>query len=104
MPKPSNRSTRRLATLLVAALLLAPLFDLHSHAADQDTSPTDVYQECAICVLLASAATDDVLPAQPFVDALAGGKVPAPACVPSVSCKRPVHASYLSRAPPITLH
>lgn len=103
MLKQNNTSMRRLATLLVVGLLLSPLFDLHSHAADQDMSPADVYQDCAICVLLASAAADNALPSQSFAVAGVVGKAPVPACTRRVGCKRPAHVSYLSRAPPVIL-
>jgi hypothetical protein len=103
MSRQSNRLTRRLVTLLVAALLLSPLLDLHSHPAEQDTSLADVYADCAICMLLASATVDDALPSQPFADTRPGDKAPALGSVLRADCKSSAHVSYLSRAPPVTL-
>lgn len=97
------RSTCRLATVLVAILLLSPLFELHSHADDQGTSPVDVYQDCAICAWLASAAPNVALPTQAFASTCDANKGPTPVCVPCVGYECTTQVSYLSRAPPIAL-
>lgn len=104
MPTQRIRSTCRLATILVTVLLLSPFLDFHSHGADRDTSPVDVYQDCAICAWLASAAPGVALPSQPFASGLDASKGPAPVYLPNVGSECSAPVSYLPRAPPSTLH